>query len=687
MSTQPCPKCGFLNRGGARYCGQCGIDLHGPAFAYIPLQTGQALKTGTYKVLRPLGKGGMGAVYLAAQTLAGTERHCVIKEMLNYVDPADFQDTQSYQEAVLKAQERFREEAGTLVALNHPGVPQIYDYFSEGGRNYIAMQWIEGESLDNRLSRKDEQGYWIQGSAQPEEEVVRWGVQLCRVLEYLAGRKPPVIHHDIKPANIILNKATGEVRLVDFGTAKARLTVQPGVQVGVRKSSIYGTAGYAAPEMYPPRSESEPRSDVYALGATLYHLLTDDDPRDHPFQFPNLTNLPSGIQKVFQQALENDVGRRITAGEMRESLEKLLEHPPTIQPFVFPSGQRAHNAEELALACEANWDDAKLVLRDGSLIGWLRTSLFRTDLANKAQATVDRQSDDDAALEEVLHVLDPNLTLPQLSVSPKRLNFGRVPPGKQVTKDLRIQNKASRGHLFGTVTEDPPVAWLSVSSTSFSGNNTSLSVTLNTAGQTQGVRLNTRLKIKNPFEAQEVPVQAHATFGWGLFLGSLVLFTILGGLLSGAGSYLIGQAALHGLNDELRGPLAVLGLLAALFVGLIMGSALGGPGGFSKRGFLLFSGLTIPIMGYLFLMMVVEFWILRTIGGDPLAYIGVAAVGIFISVLLGSFRGLRKARRMALSLLLPLLLIIAPTWWVANDPQTWLGTTTYRGSGNALPIP
>ena len=95
---------------------------------------------GGYRVVEPLSKGGMGALYLAAQTLAGTERPCVIKGMLDYVDPND-------SEAVRKARQRFQEEAATLVELNHAGIPQIYDYFSESGRNYIAMQFIEGESL------------------------------------------------------------------------------------------------------------------------------------------------------------------------------------------------------------------------------------------------------------------------------------------------------------------------------------------------------------------------------------------------------------------------------------------------------------------------------------------------------------------------------------------------------------
>ncbi len=265
---------------------------------------------GEFRIVKPLSKGGMGALYLAVQTLAGTERPCVIKGMLDYVDPTD-------SEAVRKARQRFQKEAATLVELNHVGIPQIYDYFAEGGRNYIVMAYIEGENLQERLERS---------GPQKSEEIARYGIQLCEILEYLASLTRPVVHHDIKPANIIIDKNTGTVRLVDFGTAKARLTLEPGGKVGLRKSSIYGTAGYAPPEQY--QGQSTPKSDVYALAATMYHLLTDDDPGDHPFSFPRL----SQVQSILGQALEPDSNKRISATELREALEKWLQSPRKPKP-------------------------------------------------------------------------------------------------------------------------------------------------------------------------------------------------------------------------------------------------------------------------------------------------------------------------------------------------------------------
>ena len=670
MSTQPCPRCGFPNRGAARYCGQCGIDLHGPAFVYVPLRAGQTLKSGayTYRVLRPLGKGGMGAVYLVAQTLAGKERHCVIKEMLDYVDPAD-------QEAIGKAQQRFQEEAATLVELNHVGIPQIYDYFSESGRNYIAMQFIEGESLDKRLSHKDEQGQWLKGSAQPVEQVVGWGIGLCRLLEYLAGRKPPVIHHDIKPANIILNKTTDEVRLVDFGTAKARLTVQPAGQMGMRKSSIYGTAGYAAPEMYPPSCESEPRSDVYALGATLYHLLTNDDPGDHPMDFPRLSALPANVREALERALDNDVGKRITAGEMRKALETIVA-VPRVQPFVFPSGEQAQSAEELARLCDQNWEDAKQLLYQGSFEAWLRSSLFRNDLAGQAKQLTTR-SDRNAALEQFLRLLDPNLPMPQPTTGLSRLDFGRIGRKKRMTKQITLSNKTARGYLYGQVKVDPPVAWLSVAPTTFSGNNVSLTITVDPASQAQGERLSTHLNIVSPSGSQEkVPVHVRVAFDWPRLLRSLLFFAVMGALLATASGYLTGQTSYR--VQEVQAALAGLGLLSALVISLSMGSALGGPKRFSKLGCLFWLFLSIPVLGYLFLVLGVQFWSLRTAGGDIVAYIGIAILGVFIFTLLGCFRGLSKAGRKMLRWFIPLLLLIGCLGWIAWEPRVRLEIATYH---------
>ena len=308
--TFTCPKCGRPARIGAKFCAACGAAL---TISKERLQSGQIIGNGDYRVLRPLSKGGMGVIYLT-ENLRAFGRLCVIKEMLDYFDPADPQQATN-------ARKRFEDEARILAQLHHSGIPDIQAFFSESGHNYIVMEYVEGMSLDEVVSRVDASGRKVAARRLTPEDIARYGIQLCKILEYLAGLSPPVVHHDIKPANIIIDKNTGTARLVDFGTAKARLTVQPGGKVGLQKSSIYGTAGYAPPEQY--QGQSTPKSDVYALAATMYHLLTDDDPGDHPFSFPRLSQVESTLDK----ALEPDPNRRINATQFRQALEKWLRSP------------------------------------------------------------------------------------------------------------------------------------------------------------------------------------------------------------------------------------------------------------------------------------------------------------------------------------------------------------------------
>jgi serine/threonine protein kinase len=267
----------------------------------------------------------MGALYLV-QDLEAFGRLRVLKEMLDYVDPADYPDRATYEQAVHKAHERFEDEARILASLHHPGIPEIMAYFTELGRNYIVMEYVEGKDLNEGLTHVDEQGSLVAGQSYPADDVVRWAVQVCKILEYLAQRTPtPVIHHDIKPANLVLDKNTGDVRLVDFGTAQARLAAQVDVKPGLHKSSIFGTIGYAPPEQY--QGKSVPKSDVYALAATMYHLLTDDDPQNHPMSFPWPTSLERRLVRALNRAIEPDLRRRSSAAQFRKALEQWLERP------------------------------------------------------------------------------------------------------------------------------------------------------------------------------------------------------------------------------------------------------------------------------------------------------------------------------------------------------------------------
>ncbi len=519
--TQECPYCHHLNRDTAQFCAGCGNPLQpGGTRAYIALQPGQVVH-GVYRIVRPLGKGGMGAVYLV-EDLGAFGRRRVIKEMLQYFDLTDPQ-------AVQKAQRRFEAEGRVLARLRHPGIPDITAYFSEGGRNYIVMEYVEGENLLTGLTHEDAQGNLVHGKPYPVKDVLRWGIQLCNVLTYLARQKPPVVHHDIKPANIIIDKNTGEARLVDFGTAKARLVVQPGGGVGVQKSSIYGTEGYAAPEMY--NAESSPRSDVYSLAATLYHLLTDDDPRDHPFTFSKLDTLDPALRAVLQNALHDDPQLRPDAGAFRRALQDVQAALSGVvkAPFTFPDGRQARTPRELARLCDKQWQAAKSFLYGGDLERWLRHSLFRADLADKAASIVQAGGDQDEGLEAFLHVLNPRLPYPALRLRPRILRFGRIAPGDKAQRTLRICNRAGRGPLKGTITTDPSVPWLAVPPR-FNGES-DVTVTVDTGGIPEGTHLATQLKLKTAYEERTIAVRGQVAFPWLRALGRIALALVIGGIV------------------------------------------------------------------------------------------------------------------------------------------------------------
>jgi serine/threonine protein kinase len=455
-----CPVCGRSCATQEPVCDNCGFVFASrspsapPAatiYGFAQLQPGQALAQGRYTVQRALSKGGMGAIYLAIDHET-FDRIVVVKAMLDYFDPADPQAVQS-------ARDRFIQEARTLAALRHPAIPQIYTYFQEGPRNYIVMEYIEGHDLLQHLTHThDTTGWAIPGRPYARENVLSWGVALCRVLEYLASRKPdPVVHHDIKPANLLLDSNSGDIRLVDFGTARARLLAQSG-GVGLAQSSIYGTQGYAAPEQY--SGHSEPRSDVYALAATLYHLATDDDPRDHAFEFPRLNEL-GALGQALGRALDPSPGNRPVALALRRELEELLA-PGTPQPIQTPDGLEASDPAELAHWCEAHWQAASAWLY-GVLPDQIERIWGKTKLAQQLrEITLRHRYERSAGLDAALALLDPQgfgAAQPQISAATRAIDFGALTPRGIQSHWLELTN-AGRRHVDASF--DLP-GWISAS--------------------------------------------------------------------------------------------------------------------------------------------------------------------------------------------------------------------------------
>jgi WD40 repeat protein/tRNA A-37 threonylcarbamoyl transferase component Bud32 len=288
-----CDSCGAANRPQAVFCYACGQPLQnnmgkGSSQTTGLLASNHLLKQ-RYRIISQVGKGGFGAVYKAADLQFGN-RQLAIKEMS--------QSSLSQQE-LIEATESFKREALLLAGLTHPNLPRIYEQFTDRGRWYLVMDFIEGETLEERLDR-------IKGGKLPLEQVLEIAIQLCTVLEYLHIRQPPIIFRDLKPANVMLNMY-GHVYLIDFGIARH---FKPGQ---AKDTTALGSTGYAAPEQY-GKAQTTPRADIYALGATLHQLLSGNDPADTPFQFSSLqlSGHPtlSHLENLISQMIEMDASKR-----------------------------------------------------------------------------------------------------------------------------------------------------------------------------------------------------------------------------------------------------------------------------------------------------------------------------------------------------------------------------------------
>jgi serine/threonine-protein kinase len=249
--------------------------MSGPEFGWQPRAPGTTLAT-RYLVTQVLKLGGMSAVYLAQDHLRDGQV-CVVKELL---DPAT-SDTDR-----LERRSWFAREAQLLHSLTHPAIPAIFDSFADSGRYYLAMEYIAGENLEDRLLRAGTPGL-------PELEVMEWAAQICEPLFYLHSHNPPIVFRDLKPENLMLTPK-GKIRLVDFGIARVFSPVQ--------QHTMVGTPGYCPPEQY--QGLAEPLSDLYALAASLHHLLTGQDPREHsPFSFGPVRVLAPAVSEATEQLL------------------------------------------------------------------------------------------------------------------------------------------------------------------------------------------------------------------------------------------------------------------------------------------------------------------------------------------------------------------------------------------------
>jgi serine/threonine protein kinase len=289
------------------------------------LAPGMLLSNDRYKIEKLLASGGMGAVYRSLDTRFN--RPCAVKEMLD-----EFRSDSERAQAV----EWFSREATFLLELNHPCIPRVRDFFVESSRHYLVMDFIDGHTLADMLELEGNVAGVNGARGVAEADARSWAFQVCGVLRYLHTLSPPIIFRDLKPSNIMVTKR-GEVKLIDFGIAR---TFQ-----SQHQATVIMTLGYAPPEQL--HAMPEPRSDLYALGATIHRLLTRHDAvnnKPNIFAFPPVRSLrpdlSPGFEHVIMKALAPGLDQRWSSAEEMEralgALPPLSAHASTL-PMTSPA--------------------------------------------------------------------------------------------------------------------------------------------------------------------------------------------------------------------------------------------------------------------------------------------------------------------------------------------------------------
>lgn len=255
-----------------------------------------------YEILTEIGRGGMSVVYLAMDRRLN--KQWAIKEIKKTVNSNE-------NEIIVQS---LVTEANLMKRLDHPTLPRIVDIIDEGTTIYVVMDYIEGKSIDKILR---------ESGAQPQEVVIEWAKELCDALGYLHSRKPAIIYRDMKPANIML-KPEGGLKLIDFGIAREYK------EDHIADTVSLGTKGYAAPEQFGGKGQTDARTDIYCLGVTLYHMVTGKNPAEPPYEIYPIRHwnpaFSTGFEKIIQKCtMLNPEDRYQSCEELMYALEHYEE--------------------------------------------------------------------------------------------------------------------------------------------------------------------------------------------------------------------------------------------------------------------------------------------------------------------------------------------------------------------------
>jgi eukaryotic-like serine/threonine-protein kinase len=309
-----CPYCGIEQFERESFCEHCGSNMELPATTTIAegslntrlLIPGARLQNDRYVIKKGLGQGGMGSVFLATDTRLA-RKLVVVKALMS-----DDMDPTRRQEDV----RNFKHEVETLAHLDHPLIPSVTDHFQEGSHYCMVQEYVEGETLQARMDRFNQ--------PMKEHVALRYASEVLDILDYLSQQVPAIVHRDIKPANIISGAKDRRAHLVDFGIARKDTPSS----TRRKQTTALGTPGYAPPEQY--QGNADPRSDLYALAATLHYLLTNRDPGEYVlFQYPPVRQLnpllSPDTEVLLALALAKDANQRYQSAQaMKRDIENIL---------------------------------------------------------------------------------------------------------------------------------------------------------------------------------------------------------------------------------------------------------------------------------------------------------------------------------------------------------------------------